>query len=44
MESTFMNTQKRLGDVNQDDTISVEDAVMVLTYYATEAAGLTPHF
>lgn len=32
------------GDVNGDETISVEDAVAVLEYYAKNTAGLTPNF
>lgn len=30
------------GDVNEDGVISVEDAVLVLTYYAKQSAGLHP--
>ena len=28
------------GDIDQDGTVSVEDAVSVLTYYAQQSAGL----
>ena len=31
-----------LGDVDGDAMISVEDAVLVLTYYARQSAGLQP--
>lgn len=32
----------KLGDVNSDGCVSVEDAVLTLTYYAQSAAGLQP--
>ena len=33
-----------MGDVNADSTVGVEDAVIVLTFYAQQSAGLQPSF
>ena len=41
-ETTDSSETKILGDVNGDSIISVEDAVLVLTYYARQSAGLQP--
>ncbi len=41
-ETTDHSDKEILGDVNSDSVISVEDAVLVLTYYARQSAGLQP--
>lgn len=41
-ETTNTSSVGMLGDPNGDATISVEDAVLVLTYYAKQSAGLQP--
>ena len=39
-DSLFENI--RLGDIDQDGAITVEDAVSILTYYARKSANLDP--
>lgn len=41
-ETADTSSTKTLGDANGDTMISVEDAVLVLTYYAKQSAGLQP--
>ena len=33
-----------MGDVDGDSTVSVDDAIQILTYYARRAAGYTTFF
>lgn len=45
---TYFRTQKEsnryIGDVDGDGSLSVQDAVQILTYYAQQAAGCSPAF
>ena len=45
---TYFRTQKEsnryIGDVDGDGSLSVQDAVQILTYYAQQAAGCSPTF
>ena len=45
---TYFRTQKEsnryIGDVDGDGSLSVQDAVQILTYYAQQAAGSSPAF
>ncbi len=40
VEKTYQSTGDYLGDIDSDGTVSVEDAVSTLTYYAQQSAGL----
>ena len=42
--SSIALTEEEIGDVSTDGVIGIDDATLVLTYYAQNAAGLNPNF
>ena len=42
--SDIVLTEEEIGDISTDGVIGIDDATLVLTYYAQNAAGLYPNF